>query len=84
MLRYFAAELKERGKGSAQDNINLRTFEHSTFPFPSLKKQTEVIEKLSTIGSVIAETTSRYNDNLTDLTDLRQSLLQKAFGGELT
>lgn len=37
MLRFFATDLKAQGKGSAQDNINIGTFERTTFPFPSIE-----------------------------------------------
>ena len=38
LLQSFKALLKEKGKGTARDNINLGTFENQLFPFPSLKK----------------------------------------------
>ncbi|MGO7967129.1 restriction endonuclease subunit S [Rhizobium ruizarguesonis] len=84
MLRYFAAELKALGKGSAQDNINLATFERATFPFPLLEEQREVVEKLSRLASETASLVDGYLNKLRDIDDLRQSLLQKAFAGELT
>ena len=37
LLQSFKALLKEKGKGTARDNINLGTFENQRFPFPALK-----------------------------------------------
>ena len=34
LLQSVKAHLKAQGKGSAQDNINLATFENRLFPFP--------------------------------------------------
>lgn len=84
MLRYFAKDLKLQGKGSAQDNINLATFESAKFPFPPLEQQMAVVDKLDSLETEVASLRSNYRRTLTDLADLRQSLLQKAFSGELT
>jgi type I restriction enzyme, S subunit len=84
MLRYFAAELKALGKGSAQDNINLATFEAATFPFPSIPTQVEAVEKLSRLTDATTLLSEAYRAKLERIDALRQSLLQKAFAGELT
>ena len=83
MLRYFAKELKLQGKGSAQDNINLATFENAKFPFPSIERQVGVVEKLDEIAAGADALRANYKTQLTALAVLRQSLLQKAFAGEL-
>lgn len=84
MLRYFAAELKALGKGSAQDNINLATFEAATFPFPAIPTQIEVVEKLRKLNDATTQLAERYRAKIEQIDALRQSLLQKAFAGELT
>lgn len=84
MLRYFAKELKLQGKGSAQDNINLGTFETAKFPFPSLDQQSVVVEKLDNVAAEVATLRDNYQRSLDDIANLRQSLLQKAFSGQLT
>lgn len=83
MLRYFAKELKLQGKGSAQDNINLATFENAKFPFPTLEQQVRVVDKLDAMTEAVGSLRTRYQQKLADLATLRQSLLQKAFAGEL-
>lgn len=84
MLRYFAKELKLQGKGSAQDNINLATFENAKFPIPTLEQQVRVVDKLDAMTEAVGSLRTRYQQKLADLANLRQSLLQKAFSGELT
>ena len=84
MLRYFSEELKLQGKGSAQDNINLATFENAKFPFPTLEQQTAVTDRLDGIGSEVANIRSSCRQTITDIAELRQSLLQQAFSGQLT
>lgn len=83
MLRFFAKELKLQGKGSAQDNINLATFENARFPVPGLKEQTAVVEKLDSLAAEVAVLKTSYQKLIADIADLRQSLLQKAFNGQL-
>ena len=84
MLRYFSGELKLKGKGAAQDNINLGTFESAQFPFPAMPKQKAIVELLDGMAGRIAEASERYSTQLADIAVLRQSLLQQAFAGQLT
>ena len=83
MLRYFAEELKQKGKGAAQDNINLATFESALFPFPSLEQQRAVVEKLDGIAAYTKRARQGYEQTIAGIAALRQSLLQQAFSGRL-
>ena len=84
LLQFFQKRLKALGEGAAQDNINLKTFETEFFPFPPLDQQLAAVEKLDAIALQRDELEAHYTTKLADLDDLRQSLLQKAFAGELT
>ncbi|MEZ5521797.1 MAG: restriction endonuclease subunit S [Dokdonella sp.] len=84
MLRYFSKELKLKGKGSAQDNINLATFEDSMFPFPPLSQQSAIVEKLDVLAEPVSTLRDNYTRALDDIAALRQSLLQAAFSGQLS
>ncbi|TPO04974.1 hypothetical protein FJ987_26480, partial [Mesorhizobium sp. CU2] len=83
MLGYYKDDLKEAGKGSARDNINLGTFEHRGFPLPDLEIQNDTVQRLKKIAGYIDQVSSLYDENVVLLDTLRQSLLQKAFSGEL-
>jgi type I restriction enzyme, S subunit len=84
LLQAFKAVLKEKGKGTARDNINLGTFENQLFPFPSLKEQQMLVEQLNEIAVRRQELEDLYNKKLAAISELKQSVLQKAFSGELT
>jgi type I restriction enzyme, S subunit len=84
LLRFFKAILQAQGKGSAQDNIKLATFENRKFPFPPAKVQNELAAKLDTVGEKVRRLESAYDAKLQFISDLKQSILQKAFSGELT
>jgi type I restriction enzyme, S subunit len=84
LLQSVKARIKAKGQGSAQDNINLATFENERFPFPSLEQQKNLVSKLNKLSSETQRLESIYRQKLTALNELKQSILQKAFTGELT
>ena len=47
LLNFYQKKIKEKSRGSAQQNINLGTFSDEQFPFPSIEEQASLIEKLS-------------------------------------
>ena len=51
LLQYFKARIQALGKGSAQANINMGTFEDELFPFPSVKEQKKIIQTLDTLNA---------------------------------
>ena len=83
-LQSVRAQLKAKGKGSAQDNINLATFENLLIPFPPLEEQERIVTRLNSISQCVEALESSYNQKLTALADLKQSILQRAFAGDLT
>jgi type I restriction enzyme, S subunit len=84
LLQSFKAELKEKGKGTARDNINLGTFANQRFPFPDVKTQKIIACKLEKLSFEIERLEAIYQQKLTALNELKQSILHKAFTGELT
>jgi type I restriction enzyme S subunit len=83
LLQSFKSHLQAQGKGSAQHNINLGTFEHQTFPFPSLTKQQAIINRLTGIRAQSERLISLYQKKLAALDALKKSLLHQAFNGQL-
>lgn len=83
LLQSMKSKIQAKGKGSAQANINMATFENELFPFPSLNDQEKLIKNLSLLSSNIEELEDVYRRKLAALAELKQALLQKAFTGEL-
>ena len=83
LLQSFKAVLQAEGKGSAQDNINLGTFEGQYFPFPDKSTQDKIVIKLDAMRKNIAELEQIYTQKIKECDELKQSILQKAFRGEL-
>ena len=84
MLQTVKAELKAKGKGSAQDNINLATFENERFPFPDLGAQARIVESLDALATEIQRLEATYANKLAALDELKRSLLHQAFTGGLS
>ena len=84
MLHTVRADLKAKGKGSAQDNINLATFEDERFPFPDLGSQARIVNLLDDLSSEVHRLEGVYSLKLTSLDELKKSLLYQAFTGAMT
>jgi len=83
LLQSFKALLKEKGKGTARDNINLGTFENQMFPFPTLKKQKAIVATLNSLREETQRLARLYERKHAALEALTQSLLHRAFTGRL-
>lgn len=83
MLHTVKADLKAKGKGSAQDNINLGTFENEQFPFPDLLSQKRIVAVLDELSTEVQRLEDVYQRKLTALEELKKSLLHQAFSGQL-
>lgn len=83
LLTSFKTMLKAKGKGSAQDNINLTTFENERFPFPSIQKQKSTVAKLDALSAETKKLEAVYRQKLAALEELKKSILNEAFTGRL-
>lgn len=83
LLQSFKARIQAMGKGSAQANINMGTFENERFPFPSVAEQKKIVAKLDTVRENTERLAEIYQRKLTALEALRKSLLAQAFAGNL-
>jgi type I restriction enzyme S subunit len=83
LLQYFKARIQAMGKGSAQANINMGTFEHERFPFPPVAEQRQIVAKLDALSEENQRLASIYQQKLAALDELQKSLLHQAFSGQL-
>lgn len=83
LLQSFKARLQSLGKGSAQANINMGTFESERFPFPSVAQQRNIVMTLDALSEEVQRLEAIYQQKLTALEDLKKSLLHQAFTGQL-
>ena len=52
-------------------------------PFPSLKEQENIVQKLDALSRETKKLAAIYQQKINDLEELKKSVLQKAFSGEL-
>jgi len=78
------AHLRAGGGGANISNLNQKVLSSLTVPVPSLEEQRAFIDSMALLDTNIDSLTKHAASKLADLSALRQSLLQKAFSGQLT
>lgn len=81
---YVQKQIREKTYGAALMQINIRDLKKIDVPFPELDKQKELVENLNTLNVDTSRLEVIYQQKINSLKELKQSLLQKAFSGELT
>jgi type I restriction enzyme S subunit len=84
LLQTFKAELKQKGKGTARDNINMATFEDQTFPFPDVLEQRKIVAGVNEFAEHTRRMEAISQQKIDNLAELRRVILQRAFAGQLT
>ena len=67
-----------------QANINGTKLKGYPIPVPSLKEQQTIVRKLDALSTETKKLETIYQQKINDLEELKKSVLQKAFSGELT
>lgn len=84
LLQAFKGRLQKLGKGSAQDNLNMGTFENQYFPFPdSIRNQEVQASEINTMKLNLDLLLKKLGEKITTLDELKKSLLHQAFNGDL-
>ncbi len=79
----YLTQDQAKGKGSAQDNLNMAKFENEYFPIPPTTEQKEIVAKLDALAAETGRLEGIYKQKLADLEELKKSVLRKAFSEEL-
>jgi type I restriction enzyme S subunit len=82
--RHGFEQITGKMTGTAIKRIILKTIKAATIPLPNVAVQKECVQQLDTLYQETKLLESIYQKKLTALTELKQSILQKAFTGELT
>ncbi len=78
------SQIKKHVSGAAQPQLPIKTLVNFNIPIPkSLQTQKQIVKKLNTLQEETKKLESIYTQKLLDLEELKKSLLQKAFNGEL-
>jgi len=70
--------------GMAQPKLNQKSLNSIPIPFPTYKKQAQIVKDLNAMFIKTENLKAIYKNKLLALEELKQSILQKAFSGKLT
>ena len=76
--------IEQSSKSTAQSNLFLGPIKELEIPLPSLKEQTEIVRRVEELFAFADKVEAQVNEALTRVNNLTQSILAKAFRGELT
>ena len=83
-FKSIAKIIKDEGTGATVKGVKLPFIKSLQIPLPPIAEQNRITSYLEKTSQECSDLQAQYNAKLQDISDLRQSLLQKAFAGELT
>ncbi|HGK4674336.1 TPA: restriction endonuclease subunit S [Kluyvera georgiana] len=84
MSNEFRAKVVEISAGVAQQKVNLKNFKKLQLNIPPLPEQHEIVRRVEQLFAYADTIEKQVNSALTRVNSLTQSILAKAFRGELT
>ncbi|PLX87899.1 MAG: restriction endonuclease subunit S [Desulfuromonas sp.] len=81
---FFKQILHDNEIDNARANLSLGFFKGLTIPVPPVEKQVSIVAEIDALREQTQRLESIYQRKLEALAELKQSILQKAFAGELT
>lgn len=76
-------QLIDGGTGISIKSLNQGTLSSLVIPFPSLSEQQKIVQQLDKLSEETKRLEAMYQQKLDNLEELKKSILQKAFSGEL-
>lgn len=83
-LKYTIDNLVIQRSGSAIPQLTVPMIKDYLIPVPPVAEQKEIIEKAENLRAETQKLEALYQKKIADLEELKKSILQKAFSGELT
>lgn len=80
---YVQKQIQAKTYGAALMQINIGDLRKIKCPFPSLKEQQTIVRQLDALRAETQKLEVIYQKKIEDLEELKKSILQKAFSGEL-
>jgi restriction endonuclease S subunit len=75
--------IKRHVSGAAQPQLPIKTLVNFTLPIPPLNQQKQIVQKLNTLSIETKKLEAIYTQKIADLEEMKKSVLQKAFSGQL-
>jgi len=77
------SQVMNKSMGATVGTLTISRAKNIEIPIPPLKEQQAIVNKLDLLSAETKKLESIYQQKLTDLEELRKSILQKAFNGDL-
>jgi len=82
-LKSISHEIIKEGTGATVQGVKLPFIKSLRIPLPSLSEQQAIVSKLDALSAETRKLEVIYQQKLADMDELKKSILQKAFNGEL-
>jgi len=79
----FDSQMEKLQKGASYPAVTDGDVRNQVIPFPPLKEQQRIVAKLDALSEQTKQLEAVYSKKIADLDELKKSILQKAFRGEL-
>ncbi len=76
-------EFKEKSVGAGTKFLKMGIIQSLQVALPTIEEQNKIISKLDSISAETKKLENVYQEKLDDIEELKKSILQKAFNGEL-
>ncbi len=83
-LTSFVDQVKALSQGSAYNALTIEKLKQYSVPVPTISEQEEIVTTLDDMSKELVSLETMLQSKLRNIKDLRKSILQKAFAGELT
>jgi len=81
---FFKNILHDNEVDNARANLSLTFFKNLAIPLPKLLEQKEIVKNIKSFSTETKKLEAIYTQKIADLEELKKSVLQKAFSGQLT
>ena len=81
---FFKEILHDNEVDNARANLSLTFFKNLVIPLPTVEKQKQVVKRIAELHRISNTLIENIEKKLANLDELKKSILQKAFAGELT
>ena len=79
----FFKNMASNSTGATIKNFSLKSMRNYSLPLPSIKEQKQIVNKLDNISAECEKLEAIYTQKIADLEEMKNSILQKAFSGQL-
>jgi type I restriction enzyme S subunit len=83
LSRTFLDKLYKTANGTRQANLSTETMKGLSITIPNIKQQQVIVQNLDALSAETKKLEAIYQQKINDLEELKKSVLQKAFSGEL-